>query len=245
MKNYNIKIHYLYHSSFTVETSQHFLIFDYYKDYIDSEEDTLSKGFISKNILKSKKNIIVLCSHSHPDHFNAKILKWQQLNPSIKYVLSHDIEITNIKKNYYILSAYENINLDNNTYVKAYGSTDIGISFFVKIDGITIFHAGDLNLWYWKDECKKEQIIAKENFEKEIFKLKHEAIDFAFFPVDPRLEKYYYLGGEYFINELKPKFFIPMHFWNKYEITKKFSDLTLNSPSKPLIITHEGQLFSF
>ncbi|WP_368487911.1 MBL fold metallo-hydrolase [Clostridium sp. BJN0013] len=244
MKNYNIKIHYLYHSSFAVETSNHFLIFDYYKDSFNPLNQTLEKGFISEDIIKNKKNIIVFCSHSHPDHFNPKILKWQELNLSIKYILSNDIEIENFKKNYYKLFPYENLNL-NDIYIKTYGSTDIGVSFFITVDGVNIFHAGDLNLWYWKDESKGEQAAAKENFEKEIHKLKHETVDFAFFPVDPRLEEYYYLGGEYFINQIKPKFFIPMHFWNKYGITKDFADLTKNLPSKSLIITHRGQLFEF
>ncbi|MFL0195477.1 MBL fold metallo-hydrolase [Clostridium sp. WILCCON 0269] len=244
MKNYNIKIYYLYHSSFAVETLNHFLIFDYYKDSLNSCKHTLENGLISKDIIKDKKNILVFSSHSHPDHFNPIILKWQESNPNIKYIFSSDIQITNSKKNYYSLSPYENINL-NNVYIKAYGSTDIGVSFFIKIDGVSIFHAGDLNLWYWKEDSKEEQKTAKENFEKEISTLKDETIDFAFFPLDPRLGEYYSSGGEYFINELKPKFFIPMHFWDKYSITKDFAELTKNNSSRSLVITHKGQLFEF
>lgn len=244
MKNYNIKIYYLYHSGFAVETLNHFLIFDYYKDSFNPLDQTLEKGFISEDILKGKKNILVFCSHSHPDHFNPGILKWQELNSFIRYILSNDIHIENFKKNYYKLSPYKELNL-NDMYIKTYGSTDIGVSFFITVDGINIFHAGDLNLWYWKDESKEEQASAKENFEREIHKLKHETVDFAFFPVDPRLEEYYSLGGKYFINQVKPKFFIPMHFWNKYGITKDFAALTKNLPSESLIITHRGQLFQF
>ena len=36
--------------------------------------------------------------------------------------------------------------------IKAFGSTDIGISFLVSVDGVDIFHAGDLNWWHWWDE---------------------------------------------------------------------------------------------
>ncbi|MGL4955090.1 MAG: hypothetical protein ACRC4Y_06425, partial [Cetobacterium sp.] len=32
------------------------------------------------------------------------------------------------------------------------------------------------------------------------------------FPVDPRLEEFCYLGSEYFAENIKPKFMIPMHF---------------------------------
>ncbi|MEY7998726.1 MBL fold metallo-hydrolase [Clostridium sp. Mt-5] len=244
MNNYKIKIHYLYHSGFAIETSSHFLIFDYYKDSFDSCKHTLENGLISKDLIKNKKNVLVLCSHRHPDHFNPVILKWQEVNPDVNYILSSDIKIKNPPENYHKLSPYESLN-SNNVYIKAYGSTDIGISFLIKVDGITIFHAGDLNLWYWKEDSREEQKSAEKNFKREIKKIKGENIDFAFFPVDPRLEEYYSLGGEYFINEIHPVFFIPMHFWDNSYITKNFAELTKHSSSKCLIINHRGQTFDF
>lgn len=244
MKNYNIKIHYLYHSGFAVETSSHFLIFDYYRDSFDSCPQTLENGLISQDLLKNKKDVLVFCSHKHPDHFNPIILKWQRANPGIRYILSSDIKIKNPPENYHKLSTYECLNWGN-VFVKAYGSTDIGISFLVKLDGVTIFHAGDLNLWYWKEDSKSEQKAAENNFKMEISKIKGEDIDFAFFPVDPRLEEYYCSGGEYFINEIHPAFFIPMHFWDNSYITKNFAELMKHSLSKCLVIDHRGQTFDF
>ena len=54
--------------------------------------------------------------------------------------------------------------LFKDVYVKAYGSTDIGISFLVKVDGLTIFHAGDLNWWHWKEDSLEEQLVAESSF---------------------------------------------------------------------------------
>ncbi|HBC95877.1 MAG TPA: hydrolase [Clostridium sp.] len=244
MKNYNIKIHYLYHSSFAVETPSHFLIFDYYMDSFDSHKHTLENGLISEDLIRDKKNLLVFCSHRHPDHFNPIILKWQKVNPETRYILSSDIKIRKPPKNYYRLSRYESLDLGD-IYIKAYGSTDVGISFLIKLDGITVFHAGDLNLWQWKEDSNGEQISAEKNFKMEVGKIKGEKIDFAFFPVDPRLEERYSLGGKYFIDQIHPKFFIPMHFWDNTYITGDFAELLKHSSTKCLTIDHRGQTFDF
>ncbi|MEI3154718.1 MAG: hypothetical protein V8S95_06185 [Odoribacter sp.] len=46
--------------------------------------------------------------------------------------------------------------------IKAFGSTDIGISFLIDIDNIRIFHAGDLNNWHWEEESTPEEIAGTE-----------------------------------------------------------------------------------
>ncbi|OAA83209.1 MBL fold metallo-hydrolase [Clostridium ljungdahlii] len=244
MVKYNIKIHYLYHSGFAIETLNHLLIFDYYKDSFDSNPKVIENGLISDEFIKSKKSVIVFSSHRHPDHFNPVILKWQNINPDINYVLSTDIKIKNIKGNYHGICPYKSLNL-NDVYIKAYGSTDIGVSFFVSVDGINIFHSGDLNLWKWKEDPKYKQERAERNFKREINMINEAKIDFAFFPVDPRLGENYSLGGKYFIEILKPKFFVPMHFWDDNDITKNFAKLTKDSPSESLIMNHIGETFEF
>lgn len=242
MNNYTINIHYLYHSGFSVETKNYFLIFDYYKDSFTGKTKNIYNGLISNDFIKSKNNVIVFSSHSHPDHFNPVILKWDKINKNIKYILSSDIKITNYKKNYYKLSKYKDLKLDD-IYIKAYGSTDIGVSYLVKVDGITLFHAGDLNWWYWKDDSENERKMAGGNFKHEIKQLKGEKIDIAFFPVDPRLEEYYSLGGEYFIKEINPSVFFPMHLWDKMSICGKFKDYMGNCKTKIMCIENPGQNF--
>lgn len=242
MNNYNINIHYLYHSGFSVETKNYFLIFDYYKDSFSDKEKIIDNGLISNDFIKSKKNVIVFSSHKHPDHFNPVILKWADVNKDIKYILSSDIKIENYKENYYKLSKYEDLNLDN-IYIKAYGSTDIGISYLVKVDGVTLFHAGDLNWWYWKEDSEQEKKAAAGNFKHEIKQLKGQKIDIAFFPVDPRLKEYYSLGGEYFIKEINPSIFFPMHLWNKMSTCDKFKDYMEKYKTKIMCIKRPGESF--
>jgi L-ascorbate metabolism protein UlaG (beta-lactamase superfamily) len=242
LNNYKIKVHYLYHSGFAVETKEHFLIFDYYKDNFQGKERTLENGVISKDLIKNKKNVFVFSSHSHADHFNPIILKWSTYNKNIKYILSSDIKLKRPVQNYYKLSKYENINLGS-VYIKAFGSTDIGISFLVKVDDITLFHAGDLNWWHWKEDSLQDQKDAEANFKYEISKLKGEKIDIAFFPVDPRLEEYYLKGGKYFIKEINPSIFFPMHLWDKMSTTDNFKDAMKDYSTKIMTIHKNGETF--
>jgi L-ascorbate metabolism protein UlaG (beta-lactamase superfamily) len=233
------KIHYIYHSGFAIETLNYFLVFDYYKEPGLSKENLLLPFLLSsKNI---NKKVFIFSSHSHEDHFNPIILDWENYNPEIIYILSEDIK-TEAKKNNYIFMKEGDIKEINNLYIKAFGSTDIGISFLVKVDEIIIFHAGDLNWWHWKEDSLEEQKLAEVNFKIQIDKLKKEdIIDVAFFPVDPRLEEFYYMGGQYFAEALHPGILIPMHFADNLSITKEFSQRMKKLNIKTAEINFPGQ----
>lgn len=222
-----MKIEYIYHSGFSVETDEHFLVFDYYKG----------------NINLSNKKAIVFSSHKHADHFNPEIFQWSKKHPDISYVLSSDIKVES-SLNTYIMKPYESLNIHNIT-VKSFGSTDLGVSFLVKIDGKTIFFAGDLNWWHWDDDSEDEKLLMEKAFKDEISKIKGESIDIAFFPVDPRLKDSFYIGGEYFIKEIGPKIFIPMHFGDNYEATTYFKQKVNCSSSQVIEIYKRNQIFEF
>ena len=203
MDKLNITVEHIFHSGFTVETKNFYLVFDYYK------------GDIS---LKDKKTI-VFATHSHIDHFNPAIFKWRNTNKNINYALSSDIDIEDEK--IHSMRPYEELELDD-IKIKTFGSTDMGVSFLVNVDNINIFHAGDLNWWYWEDDTEEEKLSMERSFKEEISKIKDFHIDLAFFPVDPRLETAFDLGGEYFIKEVNPNYFIPMHFGDKFSTTTDF-----------------------
>lgn len=240
MDNNNIKINYLYNSSFKIETKDHVFIFDYYSDSVVNGMKGSANGTIGIEDIKTEKDILVFCSHSHGDHFSKVIFDWAKINPSIKYILSSDIKVevsgTDISK----ISAYDKLQV-NDVNIKAYGSTDIGISFLIKVDGLTIFHAGDLNWWHWFDESDEDNIKMEKSFKKEIAMLKGEKIDIAFFPVDSRLKDSYSLGPDYFIDKISPKVFIPMHFRENFLITRKFADKNRGISTKVLEITYRGE----
>ena len=220
-----MKIEYIFHSGFTVETDNHFLVFDYYKGKID---------------IKKNKKIIVFSSHSHGDHFNPEILKWQKGNIDIQYVLSGDIKVKP-ESNIHIMEPYESLMLYD-VNIHSFSSTDLGLSFLVKVDGKSIFFAGDFNWWLWPSDTEEEKQTMEREFKEEIEKIRGNNIDVAFFPVDPRLRENYSLGGKYFIEKLKPKYFIPIHFWNKFSTTRNFAKDMNNATTKVLEIHRENQI---
>ena len=108
--------------------------------------------------------------------------------------------------------------------MNAYGSTDEGVSFCVDFAGVTLFHAGDLNLWHWRDESSVTEIESAERaFYDCVAPIPKQKIDVAFFPVDPRQGSMYDAGAGYFIMTVKPKVFIPMHFQGRPDVALRFA----------------------
>ena len=240
-------ITHLFHSGYAVETADHFLIFDYYQPPSSTGSD-ISEGIITGEYLKNKKNVIVFVSHNHSDHFDHKILEWGNNNPAITYILSSDVKANMQNRNCHVLSAYEELSLPP-LLIKTFGSTDQGISFLLQVDGLWIFHAGDLNWWHWSGESMAEQAIAKSAFHQEMEKLAQETntltMDIAFFPVDRRMEEFYSLGAEFFAAKFKPKLLVPMHFGTDFAATKAFASKAQELSIPTIEISHKGQEIFF
>lgn len=200
-----LKIEYVHHSSFKVETDKIALVFDYFKSNIELPKD---------------KKIYFLQSHSHPDHFSNKIYDFKNV---YRYILSDDIPDNGNEKNIFVSVDKEYDFGDFTLYT--YGSTDLGLSYLVNIEGKNIFHSGDLNDWYWEmEDDENQRILMHKAFNKELDKIKKKEIDVIFFPVDPRQQGQYDLGGRQVLEKLRPKYFFPMHFWNKYNTTQEFKE---------------------
>lgn len=232
-------IYHLYHSGVAIEYKEDLFIFDYFNDQAEDIKNSLSSGVICRKVLKEYKNIYVFVSHQHQDHYNPVIFQWKVFNPNTYYILSDDIKPGN-QDNVFFVEKDDSFIL-NNLKVSVYGSTDLGVSYLVELDGKSVFHAGDLNWWCW-DSFSKEQLKEEEKgFKEEVENLKEKKIDIAFVPVDPRLGRNYYLAGEYFIETIKPSLFIPIHFADEYSITEKFAIRFFNRNTKVAIIRKRGQ----
>ena len=243
--NKTVLINYLYHSGFAVGYDEHFLVFDYFKHEPDVENRGINNGYLTDNEMSKKPNPYVFVSHSHYDHYNPVIFDWYNSNSKIQYILSSDVKKKQTQSSCIYMEPYERIDKGNIT-ISTYGSTDIGVSFLVDIDGIRIFHAGDLNWWHWADESTVEELREEdEKFKNEVARFENEKIDILFFPVDPRLGEHYYLGGEYMINKFKPKLFVPMHFADNVGITSRFAKKMSNNGIDIAEITHRGQTIEF
>lgn len=234
-----LKLTYIYHSGFAIQAPGVTILIDYWQDsakgrggervtleiapresvrVIGSSEEGAGEGWVKRWLEEAPAGeaFYVLSSHFHADHFNPEVLSWCAKRPEIHYILSADIAkhrraprsaATFIHKG----ESYS----DGRLTVKAFGSTDVGVSFLLTLDGVTIFHAGDLNNWHWKDESTPEEVRKAEgDFLAELRDIRREveAVDVAFFPVDNRMGSDYMRGARQFVEAIRVGLFVPMHY---------------------------------
>lgn len=202
-------VHYLYNSGFALETEKHLFIFDYYLD--DPPSGGLRHGVINpREIAALGKETVVLVSHGHFDHFNRVIFGWRGAIPGVRYVLSSDIpHRPGIAA---AIAPGEERDFGDFT-LRALHSTDLGVAFLIKTEGLTLYHGGDLNWWHWEGEPEEDNREMALLYKKEIDSLAGEHIDLAFLPLDPRLEQpAYLLGMDYFLRHVEVERVLPMHF---------------------------------
>ncbi|WP_408956559.1 MBL fold metallo-hydrolase [Natroniella sp. ANB-PHB2] len=242
--NKTANVYHLYHSGVAVETESKLLVFDYYNDNSAGKERSLETGVVEPDIFRDKEEGLVFVSHNHSDHFNPVIFDWKQKADNLKYILSADLQVNNKDEEYYQMEKYQKLDLEDIT-VNTYGTTDQGVSFLVEVDGLVIFHAGDLNWWHWDKFSPAERKREEREYKEELAQLPDVDIDLAFVPVDPRLKKDYYRGGEYFAKELKPNLLIPIHFSNNYSITEEFAEKIVELPVDSAIIKERGMKINY
>lgn len=112
--------------------------------------------------------------------------------------------------------------LDNDTEVDTLLSNDSGVAFIVKTREGTIYHAGDLNDWYWEGEPETDNQRLTSAYRAEIRKIKGMYFDVAFVPLDPRQEGHYADGILYFLENVDCNAIFPMHYWGDASVIKRF-----------------------
>ncbi len=256
-----MKITYLGHSGFLVETKEHYLLFDYYTGKLP--------------VFLPEKKLTVFVSHSHQDHYNKEIFALQSgrdeadagggrkkdggLLPSdsrITYVLSKDIRrkqaeaFVSGENELLFVKAHETYSIcAGNIVIETLRSTDAGVAYIVTVTEekdkkYCFYHAGDLNLWKWAEETKAHNNNMEANFRREMERIPGRHFDIAFVPLDPRQEDFAFGGMDLFLETAKAKVVFPMHFWKKPEIIRAY--LKVRPQVKNLIeLREEGRSYEF
>ena len=231
-----LKVTYHHNSGFSVQVGSTLLVFDYW----EGERRQLSPvGQLNTKILSVFEDVYVFVSHVHPDHLDPVIYEWREELPNINYVVSSDLPIGKRGKR---ISPQETLELTRDISVSAFDSTDLGVSFLVNAYGLNIFHAGDLNLWHWRQESTLREIEAAEQaFYKACEPIPVDVIDLAMFPVDPRQGMMYDAGANHFILSKNPRLFIPMHWQERSEVAIDFARRASTQHTEVIAITHPGE----
>ena len=208
---------YFHHSGFSVAVNETLLVFDYWR----GENGALPlRAQLTDKDFAGYKQVLVFVSHDHEDHFDEVIYTWDYEHLPITYIVADDLPIGKRGKR---MKPGEKLTLGETT-VRAFDSTDKGVSFYVTVDGMHIFHAGDLNLWHWREESTLREITQAENaYYAAVAPLEHLPMDIAMFPVDPRMGGLFDAGANHFIMAVKPRLFIPMHWQGRPEVAVNFA----------------------
>ena len=198
-----MQIIFIHHSCFLVELDDKVLIFDYFDG--DKVEGMHFTGKLPSYEPDTK--IYMFASHSHKDHYDMDILRLTDKYPNIHYVFSKDIRISPhfLSKHGIDPAVRDKVTFvsPDNTYhvddldIMTLRSTDAGVAFYVASNGVSLFHAGDLNDWEWDGAGDLINGRVRRAFRHEIKKLSEKPINVAFFPMDPKLMEYQFKGFDY------------------------------------------------
>ena len=225
----DIAVTYLGGSGFLVALGDIGLLFD------ASEHGQDMRIMPEREALEAFKKLYVFVSHRHDDHFSTTI--YDLCGENAVYIVGFDVPQPHrgVRMNPGETQGFGPVE------VCAFGSTDEGVSFLVTVAGVSIFHAGDLNLWHWRDESSITEIEAAERaFYDCVAPIPKGKIDVAFFPVDPRQGSMYDAGAGYFVMDVKPRILIPLHFQGRGDVALRFAVSGETSATKIVALQQPG-----
>ena len=242
-----MKITHVYHSCFLVELEHSLLLFDWYKRDLP--------------VLAADKKLYVFCSHAHEDHYSEQIWDLQKIHPDITYILDDGIEEAGKHLEADILpvrprQTYEipvnkgSAGDGDSIRIITLESTDMGVAFYIEAEGKRLYHAGDLNVWFWNDEPMEDNIASEKKCREEMqyladrIRQDHPQIadtgngsadltadgkkstpgllDAAFVPLDFRLEEHAPRCIAAFMEILGADHVFPMHYWGREAQVKEY-----------------------
>lgn len=230
-----MKLTFIYNSGFLLETGTANILFDYYRKGHD----------IIRQVLASPLPLYVLVSHSHPDHFNPDCLGWKSKHKAIHYIFADELRSAAAGRDKEVVYLpIGGVYSDTLLTVEAFGSTDIGCSFYLTIGDTTVFHAGDLNNWHWSDESTPDETEqAERDFMHQLDRLAvvHNTVYLAMFPVDARIGNDYARGARQFLEAVHTDVFVPMHFWSAADAAAAFAPEAQKSGTRFVMLRQTGE----
>jgi L-ascorbate metabolism protein UlaG (beta-lactamase superfamily) len=235
-----MRVTYLAHSGFLVELDTVCLLFDWWKGTLPPLPD---------------KALTVFASHRHADHFNPEIFRLDDGARDVRFVLGKDIKLSahNLEKwGVSSQTAEKCVRAGRNEAISLPGaeilalpSTDSGAAFWVRADGRSVYHAGDLNWWHWDGDTLAERRNMEANFKRYLEPLRGQTLDLAFAPLDPRLEQAADRGFLYLLELADVRRIFPMHQWDDNRVTAAFLAKHTEFSRQVIPVAQPGQCWEF
>ena len=205
-----MRVTHLYHSGFLIELKDCTLLFDWYP----TSQERLNKDLA---LIRRDKKLYAFVSHAHSDHYLPSIWKFAQVLPGCDVTFIVDAQVAGdapgeLDLDVVACDPEQVYEIDERMEVTTLNSTDEGIAFCVDVNGRTIYHAGDLSVWWWpnRDRALNERSEAQCRYFLEVLEGKH--IDLAMLPITPRAGADGDRGIELFMRQVGADVVVPMHY---------------------------------
>ena len=203
-----MKVTHLYHSGFLIELDDCALLFDWYptNDFKRSADLAL---------FPRKGALYVFVSHAHADHYTPAIWKLALPGMQVTYIVDEAVAKMAPKGRDLDVVACEPeqiYEIDERMEVTILNSTDEGLAFCVDVCGKTIYHAGDLSVWWWPERDTLDNMRSEKScrYFLEVIEGKH--IDLAMLPITPRAGSDGDRGIKLFMEQVGADVVVPMHY---------------------------------
>ena len=139
-------IWYLGQDSFAVRTARHLLIFDPLNPGMENSyalpksPDSWSEGVVNPDTVRDL-DVMVFVSNMDDTHYGTGIWPWRRYLGKVNYVFGWDPVINQDGHEYIYMRPHEQRVIDGVDVTTIQAST-FGAGFLVKVDGLTLFHAG-------------------------------------------------------------------------------------------------------
>ena len=229
----NTIVTYIEHSCFLVETTECYLLFDYYG------------GEVPLPALDPAKPLLLFSSHAHHDHFSREIFALRDRYPSAIFVLSADIPVpTAVQPFTCPMLPHEHRLLQlaggrGTVSIDTLRSNDEGVAFIIRLGDLCIYHAGDLNNWWWDGDVEDQKLA--DIYHEELERIRGRHFTLAFIPLDPRL-KGWWKGIEDFMHYADADAIFPIHNFGEKGLPRKFLTLDCAAGYKNRVFDVEDPL---
>jgi L-ascorbate metabolism protein UlaG (beta-lactamase superfamily) len=199
---------YLGHMGWAVRTANHFMVFDCDGRGVPPDEPSLANGSIDPDEIKDLRTTVFI-THSHFDHYAPGVFDWKKTVKDITYVAGFKPE----GKDGYVLMAPRETKTLGGLDITTTMANDEGVGFFVKVDGVTIFHSGD------------HSAANGENFKPEIDFLAGRGLraDLLFMPISPVNDPVMNQGVHYAMKQLEAGAMFPGHVSGREDVYAEFA----------------------
>lgn len=205
-----MRVTHLFHSGFLIDLKDCTLLFDWFP----TSKEQLAQDF---SRIRPDKKLYVFVSHAHTDHYFTGIWRLPEWLGGAEPTFIVDAPIekdapAELDLDVVACEPEQVYDIDERMEVTTLNSTDEGLAFCVDVNGRTIYHAGDLSVWWWpeRDRALNETSERSCSYFLEVLEGKH--VELAMLPITPKAGSEGDRGIELFMRQVGADVVVPMHY---------------------------------